>query len=264
MVSSKKTHSQKMKNKYDDDDEGRKMFINVNLMGSSGPIRFFVGRNQTVESVIETAVETFARQGRLPVLGCKPQQFALYCPTDSGWQVLELSEAIGLEGRWNFRLCKKRSAAITNNCDTATNKSGLMKKSNDEEGGRMMFINVNFVGSDGPIQFYVSQKQTVESVIETALETFARQGRPPILGCKPHQFALYCSTNSGWQAKALGYLIFGILSIFIVLEPSEAIGLERGWNFKLCKNPSTTTNNCATTTRSKSGLLNFKSWFRTI
>lgn len=86
MVSSKKTHSQKMKNKSDDDDEGRKMFINVNLMGSSGPIRFFVGKNQTVESVIETAVETFARQGRLPVLGCKPQQFALYCPTDSGWQ----------------------------------------------------------------------------------------------------------------------------------------------------------------------------------
>lgn len=111
--------------------------------------------------------------------------------------VLKPSELIGLGGRCNFKLYKKPSIATISYFDTTT------KSNDEEEGGKKMLINVNLEScSLPPIQFYVGRSQTVNSVIETALRTLNRSGRS-LLGCKPYQFSLLCSTNFGLQGNII-------------------------------------------------------------
>lgn len=49
-------------------------------MGSSGPLRFVVNEKELVSGVIETALKSYAREGRLPVLGFNAANFLLYHP----------------------------------------------------------------------------------------------------------------------------------------------------------------------------------------
>ncbi|KAJ4706919.1 Senescence-associated protein [Melia azedarach] len=72
-----------------------------------GPIRFLVNEDDLVSSVIDTALKTFAREGRLPVLGFDVHNFLLYC-ANGGSDALNPSEAIGSCGGRNFLLCKKQ------------------------------------------------------------------------------------------------------------------------------------------------------------
>lgn len=55
-----------------------RLLISINVMGSPGPIRFVVREDELVGSVIDTALRSYARQGRLPVLGSDPGDFLLY------------------------------------------------------------------------------------------------------------------------------------------------------------------------------------------
>ncbi|KAH9739059.1 hypothetical protein KPL71_018993 [Citrus sinensis] len=59
-----------------------RFLITVNVLGSAGPIRFLVNGNDLVASVIDTALKTFAREGRLPVLGFDVDKFLLYCANE--------------------------------------------------------------------------------------------------------------------------------------------------------------------------------------
>lgn len=56
-----------------------RLLISINVMGSPGPIRFVVGEDELVGSVIDMALRSYARQGRLPVLGSDSSGFLLYC-----------------------------------------------------------------------------------------------------------------------------------------------------------------------------------------
>ncbi|KAK0597638.1 hypothetical protein LWI29_027160 [Acer saccharum] len=47
-------------------------------VGSAGPIRFVVNEKNVVANVIDTALKSFAREGRLPVLGFDVDNFLLY------------------------------------------------------------------------------------------------------------------------------------------------------------------------------------------
>lgn len=56
-----------------------RFLITVNVVGSAGPIRFVVNEDDPVSGVIDTSLKTYAREGRLPVLGSDPNGFLLYC-----------------------------------------------------------------------------------------------------------------------------------------------------------------------------------------
>ncbi|CAN0929866.1 hypothetical protein LINGRAHAP2_LOCUS37312 [Linum grandiflorum] len=60
---------------------GNRLLISVTVLGSAGPIRFVVSEQELVAAVIDTSLKSYAREGRLPVLGSDLNDFFLYCPS---------------------------------------------------------------------------------------------------------------------------------------------------------------------------------------
>ncbi|KAB2045554.1 hypothetical protein ERO13_D01G143600v2 [Gossypium hirsutum] len=87
--------------------KGNRLLISVTVLGSAGPIRFVVNEEELVAAVIDTALKSYAREGRLPVLGSNLNDFLLYCPS-AGSDALSPWETIGSQGARNFMLCKKQ------------------------------------------------------------------------------------------------------------------------------------------------------------
>ncbi|ERM97625.1 hypothetical protein AMTR_s00130p00016510 [Amborella trichopoda] len=83
------------------------MLISINVQESTGPLRFLVRVDDTVGSVIDTALRSYAREGRLPVLGTNFNNFYLHC-ANSEFKALSPVEPIGMHGGRNFVLCKKQ------------------------------------------------------------------------------------------------------------------------------------------------------------
>ncbi|KAG6396737.1 hypothetical protein SASPL_142894 [Salvia splendens] len=83
-----------------------RFLISVTFLGSAGPIRFVVKEEELVAAVIDTALKSYAREGRLPILGSDLNNFMLYCPI-AGTEALSPWETIGSMGVRNFVLCKK-------------------------------------------------------------------------------------------------------------------------------------------------------------
>ncbi|KDP38078.1 hypothetical protein JCGZ_04721 [Jatropha curcas] len=86
--------------------KGNRFLISVTVLGSAGPIRFVVNEREIVAVIIDTALKSYAREGRLPVLGSDLNDFFLYCP-NAGSGALSPWETIGSLGSRNFMLCKK-------------------------------------------------------------------------------------------------------------------------------------------------------------
>lgn len=72
MLLSKQKKNQAMK--------GNRFLISITVLGSAGPIRFVVNEEELVAAVMDTALKSYAREGRLPVLGSDLNNFVLYCP----------------------------------------------------------------------------------------------------------------------------------------------------------------------------------------
>ncbi|KAF2305536.1 hypothetical protein GH714_006295 [Hevea brasiliensis] len=85
--------------------KGNRLLISVTVLGSAGPIRF-VNEEELVATIIDTALKSYAREGRLPVLGSNLNDFFLYC-SNAGSDALSPWETIGSLGSRNFMLCKK-------------------------------------------------------------------------------------------------------------------------------------------------------------
>ncbi|KAF3965511.1 hypothetical protein ACB098_03G077200 [Castanea mollissima] len=85
---------------------GNRLLISITVLGSAGPIRFVVSEDELVAAVIDTALKSYAREGRLPVLGSNLNDFILYCP-NAGPEALSPWDTIGSQGVRNFMLCKK-------------------------------------------------------------------------------------------------------------------------------------------------------------
>ncbi|KAK7319139.1 hypothetical protein RJT34_03857 [Clitoria ternatea] len=98
------------KQKKNQNAKARRLLISINVLGSAGPIRFVVNEEELVTAVIDTALKSYAREGRLPVLGTDISSFALYCP-HLGSDALSPWETIGSHGARNFMLCKKPEAS---------------------------------------------------------------------------------------------------------------------------------------------------------
>ncbi|GFS32977.1 hypothetical protein Acr_05g0012560 [Actinidia rufa] len=85
---------------------GNRLLISITVLGSAGPIRFVVNEEEIVAAVIQTTLKSYAREGRLPLLGSDLNNFVLYCPV-GGTEALNPWETIGSSGVRNFMLCKK-------------------------------------------------------------------------------------------------------------------------------------------------------------
>lgn len=85
---------------------GNRLLITINVLGSAGPMRFVVSELELVVTVMEMTLKSYAREGRLPVLGSDLNDFLLYCP-NAGSDALSPWETIGAHGARNFLLCKK-------------------------------------------------------------------------------------------------------------------------------------------------------------
>ncbi|CAL5396724.1 hypothetical protein ACSBR2_005973 [Camellia fascicularis] len=85
---------------------GNRLLVSITVLGSAGPIRFIVHEGELVAAVMETALKSYAREGRLPVLGSNLNDFVL-CSPIAGPEALSPWEAIGAIGVRNFMLCKK-------------------------------------------------------------------------------------------------------------------------------------------------------------
>ncbi|GKV38612.1 hypothetical protein SLEP1_g46501 [Rubroshorea leprosula] len=86
--------------------KGNRMLITITVLGSAGPIRFLVNEEDLVAAVIDTALKSYAREGRLPVLGTNLNDFLLYVPYGRS-DALSPWETIGSQGTRNFMLCKR-------------------------------------------------------------------------------------------------------------------------------------------------------------
>lgn len=60
--------------------KGNRLLVSITVLGSAGPIRFVVNEDELVATVIDTALKSYAREGRLPVLGSDFNSFVLYSP----------------------------------------------------------------------------------------------------------------------------------------------------------------------------------------
>ncbi|XP_068643655.1 uncharacterized protein [Aristolochia californica] len=87
---------------------GGRLLITINVLGSSGPLRFLVNEGELVDAVIDTALRYYAREGRLPVLGSDLDNFLLYSANAAGADALSPWEPIGSRGARTFLLCKKQ------------------------------------------------------------------------------------------------------------------------------------------------------------
>ncbi|KAJ0094595.1 hypothetical protein Patl1_15460 [Pistacia atlantica] len=86
--------------------KGNRFLISITVLGSAGPIRFVVNEEELVAAVIDTALKSYAREGRLPILGSDLNGFLLYC-SNAGTGALSPWDTIGSHGVRNFMLCKK-------------------------------------------------------------------------------------------------------------------------------------------------------------
>ncbi|GAB4828751.1 hypothetical protein Ancab_018420 [Ancistrocladus abbreviatus] len=86
--------------------KGNRVLITINVLGSAGPMRFIVNEHELVAAVIDMVLKSYARGGRLPVLGSNLDDFLLYCPS-AGSDALSPWETIGARGGRTFLLCRK-------------------------------------------------------------------------------------------------------------------------------------------------------------
>ncbi|MQL99986.1 hypothetical protein Taro_032721 [Colocasia esculenta] len=87
----------------------RRMLVTVTVLGSPGPIRFVAGDQDPVAAVIGTALRCYAREGRLPALGCDVGKFHLFCAKSDYVEPLDPVDPIGARsGSREFTLCKKK------------------------------------------------------------------------------------------------------------------------------------------------------------
>ncbi|XP_019446272.1 PREDICTED: uncharacterized protein At4g22758-like isoform X2 [Lupinus angustifolius] len=110
------------KQKKNQNANARRLLISINVLGSAGPIRFVVNEEELVATVIDTALKSYAREGRLPVLGNDIAGFALHCP-HVGSDALSPWDAIGSHGARNFMLCRKPQPS-TENVNAAADGNG--------------------------------------------------------------------------------------------------------------------------------------------
>ncbi|KAJ7523658.1 hypothetical protein O6H91_18G057400 [Diphasiastrum complanatum] len=82
-----------------------KMLVTVNVLKSTGPLRFVVDVNYPVNRVIELTLQAYAREGRLPALGLESSFMQLY---SCDFEALDPLKLVGSVGTRKFSLHRKQ------------------------------------------------------------------------------------------------------------------------------------------------------------
>ncbi|XP_020517789.1 uncharacterized protein LOC110006499 [Amborella trichopoda] len=93
---------------FKNDQVAELMLISIKVQESAGTLRLLVRVDDTIRTVIQTALRSYSRQGRFPVLGSNNfDDFFLYC-ANSDFIALSPVVPIGRTGGRNFPLYKKK------------------------------------------------------------------------------------------------------------------------------------------------------------
>ena len=74
---------------------GNRLLISITVLGSAGPIQFVVSEDELFATVIDTALKSYARKGRLSVLRFNLNDFFLYCYGSLRNRVLTIGAVCG-------------------------------------------------------------------------------------------------------------------------------------------------------------------------
>ncbi|KAI7754168.1 hypothetical protein M8C21_005114 [Ambrosia artemisiifolia] len=123
--------------RYNKDVKKNRLLITVNVLGSPGPLRLIVNKDDTVSNVIDSSLKLYARGGRLPILGSDTTNFVLF-PSNAPSHALSSNEAIWLSGGRNFVMSKKKITSL----QTTEAKSSINNKL-DSHSWKSWFRNLN-------------------------------------------------------------------------------------------------------------------------
>lgn len=80
-ITVKKIERAKMIKKKKTTFKDNRLLISINVVGSTGPIRFIVKADETVKDVINSTLSRYGQQRRLPMFSSHcTSSFLLYCP----------------------------------------------------------------------------------------------------------------------------------------------------------------------------------------
>ncbi|KAL9994602.1 hypothetical protein Hdeb2414_s0892g00958501 [Helianthus debilis subsp. tardiflorus] len=99
----------KKKNSDSGNVKKKRFLITVNVLGSSGPLRFVVNDDDKVSEVIDSSLKMYARSGRLPVLGSDFNNFLLYPSNADQSEAMKANEVVGSCDERTFVMCKKQN-----------------------------------------------------------------------------------------------------------------------------------------------------------
>ncbi|KAM0057756.1 hypothetical protein Hdeb2414_s0005g00162151 [Helianthus debilis subsp. tardiflorus] len=123
--------------KYNKGVKKNRLLITVNVLGSPGPLRLIVNKDDTVSTVIDSSLKLYARGGRLPILGSDITSFVLFS-SNAPSHALSSSEAIWLSGGRNFVMSKKNTSLQTTEA-----KSDLITNQSDSRSWKSWLRNLN-------------------------------------------------------------------------------------------------------------------------
>ncbi|CAN1227866.1 hypothetical protein LINPERPRIM_LOCUS2878 [Linum perenne] len=121
----------------------KKTLVIVNVLGSTGPIRLLVKEDDSVASVVDSALKAYAKEGRLPSLAGSNNHFILY---PSNYEASSThscqGEAIGRSGARSFVMCKKQLNSATMTEGRSDVNNNIMEKKSSRS--LMAWINRSF------------------------------------------------------------------------------------------------------------------------
>ncbi|OEL36054.1 hypothetical protein BAE44_0002924 [Dichanthelium oligosanthes] len=88
---------------------GARVLVTVTVLGSAGPLRFLVDEGETIAGLVRAALRSYAREGRMPLLGTDPAGFLLYAANGRS-DALNADERISFNGCRSFLLWQKAVA----------------------------------------------------------------------------------------------------------------------------------------------------------
>ncbi|XVF71436.1 hypothetical protein PTKIN_Ptkin12aG0037200 [Pterospermum kingtungense] len=114
-----------------------RFLITINVVGSAGPLRFLVNEDDLVSAVIDVALKSYAREGRLPVLGLDPNKFLLYCANaesdvygNGDIRVLPIFGEKFFESMGEDRVSRRKELCVVQEAGAATNDRSKVRDDN--------------------------------------------------------------------------------------------------------------------------------------
>ncbi|XP_050907717.1 uncharacterized protein LOC127121181 [Lathyrus oleraceus] len=115
-----------LKNKKNNNINTNKILISINIVGSSGPLTLVVNEDDVVCDVIDKALKSYARQGRLPALKFNAPDYVLQCSNDIS-DALGPSEPIGSFGTRKFVLSENQASSTKTEEVGSKGRNGIWK-----------------------------------------------------------------------------------------------------------------------------------------